>query len=91
MILSAKPFLADRREFLRNASLAGLSGLLLPRNLFAIPAAALSRVVIVDDTAATTGGSIDASVVQAMVRGGIRSLGQRNDLGEAWKQLLPGE
>ena len=80
---------SDRRTFLKTISLAGISGLFLTKYLRA-KAQANSRVIVVEDAAATTGNSINASVVQTMVDSGIKSLAQNNDVGEAWKVLLPG-
>ncbi len=79
----------DRRMFLKTVSLAGLSGLLLPRHLRA-ETQANSRVITIGDAAATSGNSINSSVVQTMITSGIKSLAQNNDEGEAWKLLLPG-
>jgi uncharacterized protein (DUF362 family) len=50
----------------------------------------LSRVVLIEDTAATTDLTIHADVVQSMVDCGIMNLTQIFDLDEAWKSLLPG-
>jgi uncharacterized protein (DUF362 family) len=80
---------SNRRTFLKTISLAGVSGLLLPKYLRA-KAQANSRVIVVEDAAATTGNSINTSVVQTMVDSGIKSLAQNDDVGEAWKTLLPG-
>lgn len=80
----------DRRNFMKSVSLAGIAGLILPRRALAASSAGNSRVIILDDTAATSGTTINASVVQSMISSGIRSLGQRSDVGEAWKALLPG-
>ena len=78
-----------RRMFLKNVSLAGLSSLFLPRFLSS-ETSALSRAVITADTAATSGSTINASVVHSMITSSVRSLAQVSDVGEAWKTLLPG-
>lgn len=80
----------DRRRFLKNLSLLGISGFILPRALLSAGPNALSRVIITTHTGATSGSTINASVVQAMLSSSIRSLAQLGDTGEAWKALLPG-
>lgn len=79
----------DRRRFLKTVSLAGISGFLLPHHLQA-EIQAKSRVIIVEDSTATSGNSINSSVVQTMINSGIKSLAQNNDIDQAWKILLPG-
>ena len=86
----SRAFAPGRREFLREVSLAGVAGLLLPRAALGAWHSASSRVITVHDTTATSSGQINASVVQVMVDSGIRSLAQAGDVGEAWKSLLPG-
>ena len=79
-----------RRDFLKQISLAGVGGLILPRRILAGWPDALSRVVIVEDTSATNGNAINGSVVNTMMDAGIMSLAQAGDVGSAWKALLPG-
>lgn len=79
-----------RRDFLRQISAAGISGLILPRGGLALWPEALSRVAIVDDSAATTGSSINGTVVLAMVNSAVKSLTQTSDVDSAWKTLMPG-
>jgi uncharacterized protein (DUF362 family) len=80
----------DRRNFLKSVSYAGIAGLILPRSALAADPSANSRVIILDDTAATSGTTINASVIQSIISSGIKSLAQGNDVGEAWKAMLPG-
>jgi uncharacterized protein (DUF362 family) len=81
----------DRRTFLRIVSITGAGGLVYPRNLLAGMAPLdLSRVVIVEDTAATSGLTIDAGVVQSMLNCGIMNLAEEYSIGDAWKSLIPG-
>jgi uncharacterized protein (DUF362 family) len=49
-----------------------------------------SRIVVVEDGAATSGLTIDSAVVQVMVDSGIKSLAEQEDIGEAWKSILTG-
>jgi uncharacterized protein (DUF362 family) len=81
----------NRRTFLKAASITGIAGLVFPRNLFAsLAPTQLSRVVIVEDSIATSGFSIDAAVVQVMMDRGIMALSGQYDVGEAWKAQFPG-
>jgi uncharacterized protein (DUF362 family) len=85
----------DRRTFLRLLSLAGLTGLTYSGkgfgSSFASSAPAdLSRVVIVTDSGATSGLTINASVVQSMIDCGVMNLTGIFNVGEAWKSLFPG-
>ena len=48
------------------------------------------KVVVVEDTTATTGNKINVPTVQVMVDEGIKKLTGINDIGSAWKSLLPG-
>jgi uncharacterized protein (DUF362 family) len=81
----------DRRTFLRIISITGAAGLVYPRNLLSgISPLDLSRVIIIDDSSATSGLTIVAEVVQSMVNCGIVSLAEQSSVGEAWKALLPG-
>ena len=81
----------NRRTFLKAASITGIAGLVFPRNLFAsLAPSQLSRVVIVEDSTATSGLSINAAVVQVMMDRGITALSDQYDVGEAWKAQFPG-
>lgn len=81
----------DRRKFLKIVSLTGLAGLVYPpRLLGALGPMDLSKVVIIDDSGATSGWSIDQSVVQNMMDCGIMRLTGLYDVGEAWKSLFAG-
>jgi uncharacterized protein (DUF362 family) len=79
-----------RRSFLRLLSIAGMGGLALPKRSVSASLMTNSRVIIVTDSHATSGGTINSAAVQVMANSGIRSLAQINDVGEAWKSLLPG-
>ena len=50
-----------RRDFLKQISLAGVGGLILPRRILARWPDALSRVVIVEHSSATNGNTINAN------------------------------
>lgn len=81
----------DRRTFLKIISITGAAGLVYPRNLLSgLSPLDLSRVVIIDDSSATIGLTIDADVVQSMVNCGIVTLAEQSSVGEAWKTLLAG-
>lgn len=81
----------DRRTFLKIASLTGLSGLVFPRNLLSSPGPFdLSRVVLIEDSAATSGSAVDPAVAQSMMDCGIMKLTGIYDVGEAWKSLFTG-
>ena len=82
----------DRRTFLSILSFTGLGGLIYPQQLFSgILGEALSRVVIVEDSSATSGVTIaSSSTVQVMVDEGIKSLAQIQSVGDAWKSLFSG-
>jgi uncharacterized protein (DUF362 family) len=83
--------LIGRRQFLKTCSLAAAAGLTFPRNLLGSMAPMSgSRVIIVEDSGATAGTSIDAGVVQSMMNCGIINTAGVSDVGEAWKALLPG-
>jgi uncharacterized protein (DUF362 family) len=90
MKTNASRHLFCRRDFLKQISLAGVGGLVLPRRILARWPDALSRVVIVEHSSATNGNTINGSVVNTMVDTGIMSLAQAGDVGSAWKALLPG-
>jgi len=80
----------NRRTFLGIISFTGIAGLIYPRKLISsfVPSAS-SRVVIVEDNTATNGTFINENTVQVMTDNGIKALAQQNDIGEAWKTLLP--
>lgn len=81
----------DRRTFLKIVSITGAAGLIYPQRLLSgIAPLANSRVVLIEDSSATSGVTIDAAVAQSMVNCGIMNLAQEFDVGEAWKALLPG-
>jgi uncharacterized protein (DUF362 family) len=79
-----------RRSFLRLLSFIGIGGLGFPKRGTASFLTTNSRVILVTDAQATSGGTINASVVRIMVNRGIRSLAETTDVGEAWKVLLTG-
>lgn len=81
----------DRCAFLKIASITGAAGLIHPEKVLSgLASQDLSRVVLIEDTSATIGLSIDGGVVQSMVNCGIITLAGRSHIGEAWKTLLPG-
>ena len=81
----------DRRTFLKIVSITGAGGLIYPQRLLSgISPFANSRVILIEDTAATSGTTVDPVVAQSMVNCGIMNLAQEFDVGEAWKALLPG-
>ena len=81
----------DRRTFLKIASITGFAGLVYPaRVLSGIAPLDLSRVVVIEDSAVTSGLDIDAGIVQSMVDCGIMALTGQYDVGQAWKSLFPG-
>jgi uncharacterized protein (DUF362 family) len=79
-----------RRSFLKQISAAGVAAVVLPKQTFPNPDLVNSRVVIVSDAQATSGSTINSSVVHVMMTRGICSLAQQADVGEAWKSLLTG-
>lgn len=92
--MSAQRFLRlgriGRRSFLKQLSAASAAAIAFPRRSFTETLMLNSRVVIVSDSQATSGSTINASVVQVMITRGICSLAQQSDVGEAWKSLLTG-
>jgi uncharacterized protein (DUF362 family) len=81
----------DRRTFLKIASLTGLGGLVFPRNLLAsMGPLDLVKVVLIEDSNATTGMAVNAPVAQSMMDCGILRLTGQHDVGEAWKSLFTG-
>jgi len=81
----------ERRDFLRILAFTGVSGLIYPSNLISsiLSGKDLSRVVIVEHSEATSGSTIYPDTVQLMMDTAIKGLALNNDLGEAWKSLLP--
>jgi hypothetical protein len=81
----------DRRTFLKIVSITGAAGLVYPPRLLAgMTPLELSRVVVIDDSSATSGLDIDAAIVQSMMDCGIMALTGHYDVGAAWKSLFPG-
>lgn len=81
----------DRRTCLKILSLTGMAGLVYPRSLYPwLAPMAPSRVVVVKDENATVGTTINTKVVEVMVESGLKALTKENNLGSAWKKLLPG-
>jgi uncharacterized protein (DUF362 family) len=81
----------DRRTFMRIVSITGVGGLVFPKKLLSgLAPLDLARVVIIEDSSATSGLSIDADVVQSMMDCGIMRLTDMYDVGEAWKSIFPG-
>jgi len=81
----------DRRTFLKIVSLTGLGGLVLPRSLLSsMGPLDASRVVLIEDSAATSGTTVNSAVAQSMMDCGIMSYSGRYDVGEAWKSMFPG-
>jgi len=80
----------DRRTFLQIISFTGISGLIYPRSVLSslIPNA-LSRVVVIEDNMATSGNEINSDTVQIMMDSGIKSMAQEEQIGNAWRTLLP--
>jgi uncharacterized protein (DUF362 family) len=80
----------DRRTFLRILSMTGAAGLILPRDLLSLTAPLdLSRVVLIEDSGATSGTDINGSVAQSMMNCAVMRLTEIYDVGEAWKSLFP--
>lgn len=81
----------NRRAFLKIASITGAAGLIHPGEVLSgLTSQDWSRIVLIEDTSATIGLSIDGGVVQSMVDCGIINLARKSHVGEAWKTLLPG-
>ncbi len=85
----------SRRDFLKQLAL-GAAGMTIAPKIFArefeknslfTPA---SDVIWCSDVAATTGSTINQSIVQIMMDTSIRRLTGLSDIGEAWKSLFPG-
>ena len=84
----------SRREFLKQTSVLGIGGLLIPRftPLMASTSQILatSNVVVVTNSNATSGSTINQTVVQSMTDYGIRTLTGISNLGLAWQSFFPG-
>jgi uncharacterized protein (DUF362 family) len=80
----------DRRKFISSSILSGL-GYIFPQKAFALMSKyKTSTVVVIEDSYATNGIDIIKTKVQNMVDNGIMSLTGSNNVGEAWKSLMPG-
>ncbi len=92
--MSTESFLSkiERRDFLRILAITGVSGLIYPSSLISsiLNGKDLSRVVIIEHSEATSGTTINTETVQLMMDTAIKGLAQIEDVGEAWKFLLPG-
>lgn len=92
--MSTESFLSkiERRDFLRILAFTGVSGLIYPSSLISsiLNGKDLSRVVIIEHSEATSGTTINTETVQLMMDTAIKGLAQIEDVGEAWKFLLPG-
>lgn len=79
----------DRRKFISSTVFAGL-GMILPQKALSKDLySKRSSVVVIEDANATTGIEINADAVQQMVDNAILALTGIDDVGEAWKALLP--
>lgn len=79
-----------RRDFLRVLG-AGTIGLMTnPRFPFASVTRRSSMVVQCHDDNATSGSSVNKTVVQIMVDESVKALTNIDDIGEAWKSVFPG-
>lgn len=91
--MSSDSFLSkiERRDFLRILAFTGVSGLIYPGNLISsiLSNKDLSRVVIIEHSEATSGTTIYPDKVQLMMDTAVKGLAQIEDVGEAWKFLLP--
>jgi hypothetical protein len=82
----------SRRNFLKYIGAGTLGFITLPKIPFAGRKAGLaaSNVVQCFHEQATSGSTIDESVVQMMMDASIKALTGINDTGEAWKSIFPG-
>lgn len=88
----------SRREFIKQSSLYGVGGIILPKItplLSSIPKSlSTSKVVVVRHTGATNGSLsspvIYQNIVQGMTNAAICELTGITDLGQAWQSLFPG-
>jgi hypothetical protein len=82
----------SRRDFIKYCGLGAL-GLVIKPNLFCAKTPDLMRngdVIQCFDESATTGNTINESVVQIMMDASIKTLTGINDVGDAWKSVFPG-
>jgi len=84
-----------RRDFLKYVGVGALGLVATPRLLSALdrglwPALVASDVVQCFHELATSGSTINESVVQVMMDASIKALTGLNDVGEAWKSIFPG-
>ena len=82
----------SRRDFIKYCGLGAL-GLIVKPNLFCAKTPDFVRngeVVQCFDESATTGSTINESVVEIMMDASIKALTGINDVGEAWKSIFPG-
>ncbi len=82
----------SRRDFIKYCGLGAL-GLIVKPNLFYAKTPDILRngdVVQCFDENATTGNTINGSVVQIMMDASIMTLTETYDVGEAWKSVFPG-
>jgi hypothetical protein len=77
-----------RRRFLAGSVAAAVGGL-VPYRLLA-DTSRNTRVVIVTDSNAVSGSTVNASVVTQMVNAGIKQLTGQPTIGQAWQSLFPG-
>ncbi|MFB3896078.1 MAG: DUF362 domain-containing protein [bacterium] len=84
----------SRRDFIKQSSLLGVGGLILPNITPVIShlpeAFSTSKVVIVTHPNATSGSTINQSIVQTMTDRAIKELTGITDLGGAYESLFPG-
>lgn len=82
----------SRREFLKYLGAGTISLMAKPKIPLSLTDRFLpaSTVIQCFDENATSGSSIDESVVQIMMDESIKTLTGINDVGEAWKSLFPG-
>lgn len=82
----------SRRDFIKYCGLGAL-GLIVKPNLFSAKTPNSMRngdVVQCFDELATTGNTINESVVQIMMDASIKTLTGINDVGDAWMSIFPG-
>jgi uncharacterized protein (DUF362 family) len=81
----------DRRTFMKIVSVTGAGALVIPRKLLAgFAPQQLTRVVIIEDSNATSGLAVDGDVVRSMMNCAIMRLTDIYNVGDAWKSLFPG-
>jgi hypothetical protein len=85
-----------RREFLQTAGALTGSALLTPPFVWGEERPEsnsldeISRVVVVTDTACTTGSTIHQNIINTMMNEAIKSYTEILDVGQAWMSLFPG-